>query len=106
VEPQPGDLQYAQGTVGTPRGKLASRWERDAGGRTSFRITVKAPHGTTGTVAVPLLGHKRTIGRDGRVVWAGDHPVGGAKARAAGDYVRFLEPGAGKHTYAWAVKGK
>jgi alpha-L-rhamnosidase len=106
VEPQPGDLDYAQGTVGTPRGKLASRWERDAGGRKSFRITVSAPRGTAGTIAVPLLGRRRTIGRDGRVVWDGKRAVGGAKAHRAGDYVRFLEPVPGTHTYAWATGGK
>ena len=105
VEPQPGDLDYAQGTVGTPRGKLASRWERDAGGRTSFRLTVKAPKATAGTVAVPLFGHRRTIGRDGRVVWDGKRAVGGAIAHRAGDYVRFFEPLAGTHTYAWSTKG-
>jgi len=106
VEPQPGDLKFAQGSVGTPVGKLGVRWERDTVRQPSFRITVKAPHGATGTVAVPLLGAKRTIGRDGRVVWTHGHPVGGAKARRAGDYVRFDEPQPGLHTYAWAVGKK
>ncbi|MGH2982597.1 MAG: alpha-L-rhamnosidase C-terminal domain-containing protein, partial [Solirubrobacterales bacterium] len=73
VEPQPGDLTFAQGSVGTPEGKLGARWERDAAGRRSFKITVKVPHGTTGTVAVPLLGQGRTIARDGRVVWTHGH---------------------------------
>jgi len=106
VEPQPGDLKFAQGSVGTPVGKLGVRWERDTVRQPSFRITVKAPHGATGTVAVPLLGAKRTIGRDGRVVWTHGHPVGGAKARRAGNYVRFDEPQPGVHTYAWAVGKK
>ncbi|MEK6250642.1 MAG: alpha-L-rhamnosidase C-terminal domain-containing protein [Actinomycetota bacterium] len=106
VEPQPGDLKFAQGSVGTPVGKLGVRWERDMVRRHSFRITVKAPHGATGTVAVPLLGAKRTIGRDGRIVWAHGHPVGGARARRAGNYVRFDEPEPGVHTYAWAVGKK
>lgn len=100
VEPQPGDLTFAQGSVGTPVGKLGVRWERED--RKSFRVTVKAPRGATGTVAVPLLGPERTIARDGRIVWKGGHPVGGAKARASGGYVRFFEPQAGTHTYAWA----
>ena len=102
VEPQPGDLAFGQGSVGTPVGKLGVRWEHDAGGATSFKVTVKAPRGATGTVAVPLLGAERTIGRDGRVVWKGGHPVGGAKAHQSGGYVRFFEPQAGTHTYAWA----
>ncbi len=106
VEAQPGDLKFAQGSVGTPVGKLGVRWERDTVRRHSFRITVKAPHGATGTVAVPLLGAKRTIGRDGRIVWTRGHPVGGARARRAGNYVRFDEPQPGIHTYAWAVGKK
>ena len=32
VEPQPADLKFAQGAVGTPEGRLGVRWERDAGG--------------------------------------------------------------------------
>jgi alpha-L-rhamnosidase len=106
VEPQPGDLKFAQGSVGTPEGKLGVRWEHDAVGRTSFRITVKAPRGATGTVAVPLLGAKRTIARDGRVVWTHGHEVDEAEARKSGGYVRFFEPQAGVHTYAWAVGHK
>jgi hypothetical protein len=106
VEPQPGDLDFVQASVGTPRGKLSARWERDGGDGRSFKLTIKAPRNTTGTVAVPLLGSNRTIGRDGRVVWKGNRPVGGAAARRTGDYVRFFEPHAGTHTYAWAVGGK
>jgi alpha-L-rhamnosidase len=105
VEPQPGDLQFAQGSVGTPEGKLGVRWEHDSE-RPSFRITVKAPRGPTGTIAVPLLGRPRKIARDGRVVWTHGHPVGGAKGHLAGDYVRLFEPRSGVHTYAWAVGDK
>jgi hypothetical protein len=105
VEPQPADLQFAQGAVGTPEGRLGVRWERDAGGVPSFRISVRVPRGSTGTVAVPTLGAGRTIGRDGRVVWKGGRDIGEAQARAAGGYVRFYEPEPGLHTYAW-VRGK
>lgn len=101
VEPQPGDLQFAQGTVGTPFGKLGVRWDHSS--KRSFRITVRAPHRATGTVSVPLFGPDRTIARDGRVVWANGHPIGGARAYRAGGYVRFLETHPGTHTYAWAT---
>ncbi len=106
VEPQPGELKFAQGSVGTPVGKLGVRWEHDTVDQHSFRITVKAPYGATGIVAVPLLGDKRTIGRDGRVVWTHGHAVGGANARRAGGYVRIVEPEPGVHTYAWVVGKK
>jgi alpha-L-rhamnosidase len=105
VEPQPGDLEFAQGSVGTPHGRLGVRWERDAGDRKSFRITVRAPRGTTGIVAIPLFGDKHTIARDGRVVWTNGRAVN-AEAHRAGGYVRVIEPHAGTHTYAWAAGGK
>lgn len=102
VEPQPGDLSFAQGSVGTAEGKLGVRWRYVSG--KSFEITVKAPRGATGTVAIPLYGRKRTIARDGRVVYSHGHPVAGAAVRRTGGYVRIFEPEPGVHTYAWAKK--
>jgi hypothetical protein len=102
VAPQPGDLRWAQGQVPTPSGVLVSRWARGAKDRT-FRLTVRAPAGTSGTVAVPLLGADRRIARDGRLVWARGRAAGGARAERQGDAVRF-EQGAGRHTYAWVAR--
>jgi alpha-L-rhamnosidase len=101
IEPQVGDLQYAQGTVGTPHGRLGSRWERHRDPST-FRLTVKVPPNTEGTVAVPLLGKGRTIARDGQVVWRGKHPAAGVQAHRGHGFVRFRETERGLHTYAWA----
>ena len=64
VDPQPGELEWAQATLPTPHGGLVSRWVRGEGNR-SFKLTVAAPAGTSGTVRVPAarpLAH----GRDGR----------------------------------------
>jgi alpha-L-rhamnosidase len=103
IEPQVGDLEWAQGTVGTPHGRLGSRWRRDPD-RPSFRLTVRVPGGTEGTVAVPLLGNKRTIARDGQVVWKGKRPARGVRASSSHGYVRFHEEDRGLHTYAWAKR--
>ena len=64
VDPQPGELEWAQATLPTPYGGLASRWVRGAGNR-SFKLTVSAPgrhvrHGPR--AAARPLAH----GRDGR----------------------------------------
>jgi hypothetical protein len=99
IEPQPVDLRFAQGQAGTPRGPIVSRWERGAADST-FRLTVAAPPGTRGTVALPLLGSERTIARDGRIVWQDGQPAGGASARLGAGEVIFDE-GAGAPTYAW-----
>jgi hypothetical protein len=99
VEPQLGDLRFAQGQAPTPAGPIVSRWRRGSGDR-SFVLTAGGPKATTGTVAVPLLGRDRTIAEDGRIVWRGGHPVRGVRAARDGDYVRFVQR-AGSHTYAW-----
>lgn len=98
VEPQPGDLRFAQGRAPTPHGPIVSRW-RHVRGR-SFVLTAGGPRGTTGTVSIPLLGHDRTIARDGRIVWADGHPHSGIHATRVGDYVRFYRQH-GLHTFAW-----
>jgi hypothetical protein len=99
VAPQPGDLRWAQGQAPTPHGPISSRWERGDGDR-SFVLTVAAPAGTTGTVAVPLLGGRGAIAMDGRVIWDGDRPAPGVTATLAGDTVR-VDGLAGSHTFAW-----
>jgi hypothetical protein len=100
VQPEPGDLKFAQGQVMTRHGALASRWQ--VNDRRSFKLTVRVPHGTTGTVGVPLLGsRKRTVARDGIVLWKGGKPQPGVDAHLVGDYLMIAEDHRGTHTYAW-----
>jgi alpha-L-rhamnosidase len=55
VQPQPGDLAWAQGQVPTPHGPISVSWSRDA--RTgTITMDVRAPRGTSGTMAVPVSG--------------------------------------------------
>jgi len=105
IQPQVGDLEFAQGQVGTPYGTLGSRWKLKA--HHYFKFTVAVPKRTSGTVAVPLLGGKnRTIARDGTIVWQDGRPEPGVSARRKGGYVLFEESRPGVHTYAWAKRGK
>jgi len=100
AEPQRSGLSFAQAQAGTPAGPVAVRW-RFAEDARALRLTAVGPKGTSGTVAVPLLGQRRAIARDGEVVWRNGKPVGGVSAERVGDYVQF-EHGAGIRTYAWA----
>ena len=100
VDPQPGDLRWAQARVLTRHGALAARFARGEGDR-AWRLTVSAPRGTRGAVVVPTLGGGREIARDGRVVWRDGAPVGGVRASAAPGGVRF-EDVRGTSTFAWA----
>ncbi len=99
VKPFTDGLVWAQGQVPTTEGPVVSRWEL---GDEVFRLTVEAPAGTAGTVAVPTLGAERTIYRDGVEVWNGTAAVNGADATATADgYVAFRDV-TGSHTWAWS----
>jgi hypothetical protein len=100
VAPQLGDLTWAQGQVPTPHGPVASRWALGAGDR-SFTLTVAAPGGTLGTVAVPELGSSRTIAEDGRVVWRAGQAVGAGIAASEQDGAAQFSDVSGVHTFAW-----
>lgn len=102
VKPFPQGLNWAQGQIPTAQGPVVSRWER---GEDVFRLTVGAPDGVSGTVAVPTLGAARVIYRDGVEVWDGTAAVNGATAWASGDgYVEFPDV-TGTHTWAWSATG-
>jgi alpha-L-rhamnosidase len=67
VQPHPGSLAWVEGNVPTPHGTIEVRWAQDTGtGR--LRLQVKAPPGTSGTVAVPVprRGAVITVGATGR----------------------------------------
>jgi len=56
VEPQPIGLRFARGSVGTPHGSLGVAWRRVRG---ELRLTVNAPPGTHGRIALPGCGPAR-----------------------------------------------
>ena len=96
IEPQTGDLEWAQGEIPIPGGTIASRWTT----RNGFKLTMAAPIATSGTVSIPLAGKARTIAMDGEVVWSGGQPASGVVASKVGDRVIF-EQIRGSHTFAW-----
>jgi hypothetical protein len=95
VDPQPGNLRWAQGQVPTPRGPIVARWQRGDGW---FRLTVAAPGATAGDVVVPAAAADE-IAMDGRVVWSRSQPAPGISASAGPDGVRFANV-RGRHTFA------
>jgi len=99
IAPQPGDLAWAQGQVGTPNGPLISRWQRGPSNRW-LKLTVVAPPHTSGTVVVPELGEPRAIFRDGVMIWNGRQAVGGSHAVVQAGGVE-VPASCGRHTYAW-----
>jgi hypothetical protein len=59
VRPRPGSVKWASGQVPTPHGPLTADWQHPS--PATFTLTVRAPHGTRGTIAVPTDGHAVTI---------------------------------------------
>jgi hypothetical protein len=98
VKPYPEGVDWAQGTVPTSYGTISSRWQT---GNDAFRLTVEAPSGTSGKVAVPTLGELRVIYQDGVEVWDGTQAVNGATASEVSGYIEFTDV-TGSHTWAWA----
>src|SRR5262249_29322372 len=103
VEPQAGDLTFAQGQVQTQTGTVISRWESDAP-RSFFHLTVQGNSTYPGVVAIPLFGvTNRAIWRDNVKVWENGTWLGGATGTVSNDYVRFtiVSGTSGIHNYAW-----
>jgi endoglycosylceramidase len=99
IAPQPGDLAWAQGQVGTRHGPLISRWQRGPSNRW-LKLTVVAPPHTSGAVVVPELGGPRAIFRDGVMIWNGREAVAGSHAVVLAGGVE-IPASSGRHTYAW-----
>lgn len=98
VQPHPGSLAWAEGQVPTPHGNVAVNWAGQPG-VDQFSMSVTAPAGTTGTVAVPTYGAASpVINVNGQVVWSGGaftatSGVSGASADANYVYLTGVQPG-------------
>jgi alpha-L-rhamnosidase len=98
VQPHPGNLSWAEGSVPTPHGSISVDWAGESGAD-DFSLQVTAPSGTTGTIAVPTYGAANpvvTVG--GQDVWSQGTftPVSGISgATSDGSYVYLtgVQPG-------------
>jgi hypothetical protein len=78
------DLDWAEGTVPTPRGVITARWTRSS--KTGkLNLVVEGPADTTGEVVVPLEKRNSTFAVDGQ------HEAGGRFVVAGGEKVTILE---------------
>lgn len=64
VSPPESALQWAAGTVPTPRGPLAVRWRRPSGADRAFTLEVGVPPNATATVSLPAAGVHRLTESD------------------------------------------
>jgi hypothetical protein len=92
VVPHPGTVTWARGRLPTPHGPLDVSWTAGAGHLT-FRLTVSAPAGTSGTVSVPTNGKPAQLRLDNRRVSA---------TSVAGGYLS-VPVGPGRHVITVSV---
>ncbi|WP_405589094.1 alpha-L-rhamnosidase C-terminal domain-containing protein [Streptomyces sp. NBC_01190] len=98
VRPHPGDLAWAEGKAPTPHGAVQVSWaaERGVG---QFAMSVTAPSGTSGTIAVPTDGAASpVVAVNGQVVWSGGAftpaaGIGGAHQDTDYVYLTGVQPG-------------
>jgi alpha-L-rhamnosidase len=100
VEPHPGNLSWAEGNVPTPHGNLSVDWAGESGVG-QFSVSLTAPSGTIGTIAVPTYGATTPVVElNGQVVWSNGAYTGvsgtgitGASADANYVYLTGVQPG-------------
>ena len=99
VQPQPGNLQWAEGQAPTPYGPITVKW-----GITSDRlvIEVSVPAGTSGTLAVPKSSAAGTLVLNNKPVWQSGRPVGNTyKIQADSNYVYLNNVPGGTYRIEW-----
>ncbi|WP_204249305.1 alpha-L-rhamnosidase C-terminal domain-containing protein [Frondihabitans sp. PAMC 28766] len=101
VEPHPGTVTWAKGTLPTPQGSLTVSWKKSGAKGNGFSLDMTAPKGTSGTVSVPATGAHPVVRLDGAVVYGLGHPAHGATA--AGGYVSIPRV-SGTHTITVAAR--
>ncbi|HEY0792216.1 MAG TPA: alpha-L-rhamnosidase C-terminal domain-containing protein [Chthoniobacterales bacterium] len=100
VEPRPGDLSWAAGTVPTPYGPIEVSWQNGAQG---FRLEVCVPAGTCASVGVPVNAEGALLSDNGQTV-NGVSPSNEPNGRASYLYLQGLKPG--KHAVEVAGRKK
>jgi Bacterial alpha-L-rhamnosidase 6 hairpin glycosidase domain/Bacterial alpha-L-rhamnosidase C-terminal domain/F5/8 type C domain len=103
IQPHPGAVAWARGQVPTPHGPLNVSWRATAA-NTGFTLTMTAPAGTTGDIAVPIRGTRVQVHVDGRLAWnSGTSRAFGAQA--ADGYVTLHAVPPGSHTITVTTRG-
>jgi alpha-L-rhamnosidase len=68
IEPQPGDLTWAEGKVPTPYGPIVVRWQKIPQG---LRLEINVPNDTRGSVGMPTSSKAISVTDDGQPVQKG-----------------------------------
>jgi hypothetical protein len=95
VRPYTGSVEWAKGQLPTPHGPLYVEWAR---AHRAFTLTVRVPHGTSGSVSVPTDGQKAVVREGRQTLWDGRRATAHGVTNE-GAYVTVSGVGAGTHTF-------
>ena len=97
IEPQPGDLSWAEGRVPTPYGPIAVRWQKSPRG---LRLELNVPNGTSGSVGLPtssnadsVTDNDQPVKKSGKMTAAASESEDSSGARPGYAYLADLGPG-------------
>ncbi len=103
VRPETGGLTFAEGAVPTVKGLIATRWEKEAGGRFSLRVTV--PPNTRASLYIPRSPKRKlTITESGRRLWPVEAKVEDPGVLAVHGASSFINCVVGAGTYRFDVQ--
>jgi alpha-L-rhamnosidase len=98
IEPQPGDLTWANGRVPTPYGPIKVKWEKTSRG---LRLEIEVPNGTSGSVGLPTSSNADSVTDNGQLVEKGERMTAASasddSAGALPDYTYLADLGPGVH---------
>lgn len=97
-----GDLTWARGQVGTPRGPIKVSWQKKSDG--AFEMQIDAPKDTTGVVCVPTSGFKNArLVVDGKQVKGTMNASTTGPIATSGENFKVLGAKGGSHTFSVGV---
>jgi alpha-L-rhamnosidase len=99
IEPQTGDLTWAEGTVPTPFGPIGVEWRKTAQG---IHLEINVPEGTSGTIAVPTSSNGNIVTDNGRPLKKAEERTSESDPEGANGgrpgYIYLEDIGAGPHS--------
>jgi alpha-L-rhamnosidase len=97
------DLNWANGSIETVRGRIVSSWKRSEDG---LKLDVSIPHGATADVYLPKLNLRDIVIKDGdRVVYSGGKPNAGEGIRGAKEAGNWIVLDVGSGAYSFGLTG-
>jgi hypothetical protein len=109
VQPHPGDLTHAEGTLTVASGESVHvGYDHGAAGDFAMQVDSSTNAGSTGVIAVPTWGQSHTVTINNATAWNGTSFTGApgiASADSDGNYIYFRGVAPGLYSISYAATG-